>query len=388
MSSSLTWILTNDGSLSIIAKGRHFTVHRDHENFDKIKAAIKVDNADAVIDAIDIQKKVQTFVQQAPTKEGFVVEAKNGCIYVNGQPIDNEISRRTRELMDMGLPFEHMARFLENLLQNPSFNSQKQLFRFLEHHKLPITSDGHFMAYKGIRANWTDCHSGKVDNRPGCKPEMPRYAVDDNPNSACSHGFHAGTIDHARSFGASGHLVLVKINPKDVVSVPASDTTKLRCCKYEVIAGYHNDLDHPVYEAPSLTDPMPILPHDQCCGLPPSGTQSMAAMTAMQNIGLTHSCPSDQLPPAIDLRDGAGTPRDDDDDDEDELEDEEDFDDDEYEDLDDDEDLALDNQDQEDDDDEVEAEEIPIAVPVGQDFRPTGDIPVAQPIYPRPPALG
>jgi len=33
-------------------------------------------------------------------------------------------------------------------------------------------------------------------------------------------------------------IVIVKINPKDVVSVPDYDTRKLRCCKYKVIDEY------------------------------------------------------------------------------------------------------------------------------------------------------
>ena len=291
MPNTLTWILTNDGGLSIIANGKHRTVARTHENFAQIKDAVKAKDPVLVLSLIDVQKKVQEYINQATTQkdEDFKVEVLNGMICVNGRPVDNEISRRARVLMDNGLPFDGMVNFLRNLLQNPSYNSQKQLFQFLMHHNLPITDDGYFLAYKGVRENWTDNYSGTYDNRPGRINKMARCAVDDNFHNACSHGFHAGTIEHARSFGGNGHMILVKINPRDVVSVPSSDSTKLRCCEYEVLSGYDTDvlepLPAPSYTAPSNTDPVPTAPFSPPVGLsnfpePPTGTAEAVSSLA------------------------------------------------------------------------------------------------------------
>jgi len=88
-----------------------------------------------------------------------------------------------------------------------------------------------------------------VDNSIGATPEMPRNLVDDNPRNDCSDGYHVGTIDYVNGFNKDqGHVIIVKVNPRDAVSVPNYDTTKLRVCKYEVIEEYTGDLDKsPVY---------------------------------------------------------------------------------------------------------------------------------------------
>jgi hypothetical protein len=73
--------------------------------------------------------------------------------------------------------------------------------------------------------------------------------VQDDPENACSHGLHAGTIEYVKCFGeVNDKIIIVKINPKDVVSVPSHETTKLRCCKYEVVQEYTDLLPRSVYK--------------------------------------------------------------------------------------------------------------------------------------------
>jgi hypothetical protein len=52
--------------------------------------------------------------------------------------------------------------------------------------------------------------------------KCPRNKVDDDKEVGCSYGFHAGTVEYAKDFlGGSGrHLMIVEINPADVVSIP------------------------------------------------------------------------------------------------------------------------------------------------------------------------
>jgi hypothetical protein len=375
---SLSWIMTNDGGLSIIANNKHFTVAKDHQNFTKIKEAIKADDATTVIRLIDIQKQINEYVQQTSKPvDGFKVEIKNGCLYVNDQAVDNELSRRTQLLMTEGLPFEHMVPFLQNVLQNPSYNSQKQLFRFLSNHNLPITVDGHFLAYKGVRDDWTDRHTGKFNNAPGAVNEMPRYCCDDNAGNDCSSGFHAGTREHADSFGSgAGHMILVKINPRDVVSVPNSDTTKLRCCRYEVVAEYGQDLDKPVYNAPSNTNPVPVQPSGWN-NAPGSlqGIQPAAPTAGVQAGWVANMLSQIGMPPSVEDHDP----------DEEEDEEDEDFDS-ELDDDDEEEGFDSDREEEEDEDeDDLSDLEPAMATPMGEDYVPSGPIPVAE-LVPLPPA--
>jgi hypothetical protein len=121
-------------------------------------------------------------------------------------------------------------------MSNPSRTATHELYSFLEHKSMPITPDGNFLAYKGVREDYTDWHSGKFSNKVGEALEMHRNGVCDDANRGCSSGFHAGSLDYAENYGRDGHLMVVEINPQDVVSVPNDcDCQKLRTCKYKVV---------------------------------------------------------------------------------------------------------------------------------------------------------
>jgi len=127
--------------------------------------------------------------------------------------------------------------FMHNLLKNPSKRSVDELYGFLEKNNLPITPDGYFLAYKKVRRDFLDIHSGTMNNAPGTIVEMERYKVDDNKDQTCSTGLHFCGMSYLSHFGSNGdRTVIVKIDPADVVSIPSDyDGAKGRACRYEVI---------------------------------------------------------------------------------------------------------------------------------------------------------
>jgi hypothetical protein len=146
--------------------------------------------------------------------------------------------------MGENLPFEPLVKFLENLMQNPSHRAVNELYDFLEAGELPITEDGHFLAFKNVRSNYMDIHSGTFRNQVGDVCEMLRNKVDEDKDRTCSYGLHFCSIAYLPHFSDSdgGHTMIVKINPKDVVAIPADyNNTKGRTCKYEVVAEYKED---------------------------------------------------------------------------------------------------------------------------------------------------
>jgi hypothetical protein len=165
--------------------------------------------------------------------------------------------------MQNELPFEPLVKFLEKLLDNPSRRAVDELYRFLEHKHMPLTPDGNFLAYKGVKHDFTDCYSGRFDNSVGQVLEMPRRSVCDDANVGCSHGFHAGSYEYAKGYASNGgNLMIVEIDPADVVSVPHDcDCQKLRTTKYKVVS-HHETIERPLQEAlvddyhedPSLSD--------------------------------------------------------------------------------------------------------------------------------------
>jgi hypothetical protein len=146
------------------------------------------------------------------------------------------MATRMIQMLQDGFPIEPMVNFMNNLMYNPSNRSVTELYGFLEKNNLPITPDGCFLAYKKVRSDYKDVHSGTFDNSPGKTVEMDRNEVDDVADRTCSHGLHFCSKEYLHHFGG-GRTVIVKINPRDVVSIPTDyNDSKGRCCRYEVIS--------------------------------------------------------------------------------------------------------------------------------------------------------
>jgi hypothetical protein len=135
---------------------------------------------------------------------------------------------------------------MENLMTNPSKRAVDELYGFLEKNSLPITPDGHFLAYKKVRNDYLDIHSGTMDNSVGKIVEMERNEVDDNKDRTCSSGLHFCSQDYLPHFGngSDNRVVILKINPRDVVSIPSDyNNAKGRACRYEVVGEIGNEGD-------------------------------------------------------------------------------------------------------------------------------------------------
>lgn len=158
-------------------------------------------------------------------------------VFYDGQPLHNVVVDRIVKFHEEGLPIQPLLNFLENLMQNPSSSAVRELYLFLESNGVPITEDGCFLAWKAVRHDFKDMHTGTFDNSPGKVVEMPRYQVDDRRHITCSFGLHVAAFDYASTFGTSDRrLILVKVNPRDVVSVPEDyNNQKMRVCRYEVL---------------------------------------------------------------------------------------------------------------------------------------------------------
>ena len=235
-----------DGNLTVVLNNKSFQVLPDHLNYKMILEALPSATSDELLEMIDIEKAVATF------SDGLV-EIKNGQVTYEGEVVHGSISKRILEFMSKGLPFQPLVIFLKNLMENPSMQSQKELYDFLEHEHLPITEDGHFLAYKAVRSDYKDKYRGVFDNSVGQICEMTRSKVDDDRGRGCSNGLHAGALNYVAGYGSvesNDKIVIVKINPKDVVSVPSDcNFEKLRTCRYEVVGEYQGELLKPLYSS-------------------------------------------------------------------------------------------------------------------------------------------
>lgn len=186
--------------------------------------------------------------EAAFAKKGLVL--KDGLLYMGTDALPDSLSKRVLGLLEANMPIDIMVKFWENLKANPSFNSRKMLYAFLEHNGHPLTEDGCFIAYRGVTDDFKDVHTKMFDNSVGQTAEVRRDQVDDNPNNTCSNGLHVACYDYAKGFGPQ--LIEVKVNPKDVVAVPVDyNGTKMRVCKFEVVAVGEKMRTEPVYQESS-----------------------------------------------------------------------------------------------------------------------------------------
>ena len=220
--------LIQGSNIVVVIGNKSHTISKTHITYTKVLEAIKAGDWDSVPDIIEPKKVVLNYGQGNVSIQGET-------LFWKGKELNTGLSVRMIQMLQEGFPIEPMVNFMENLYSNPSHRAVTELYGFLEKSNLPITPDGHFLAYKKVREDFKDCHTGKMDNSVGQIVEMERHEVDDNKDQTCSTGLHFCAMSYLSSFGGA-RTVIVKINPRDVVSIPSDyNDAKGRACRYEVI---------------------------------------------------------------------------------------------------------------------------------------------------------
>lgn len=185
----------------------------------------------------DMQKKLRNALDKAKAIEeesdGNVRVVGNKVLY-RGQEWDTMITRKILEFMTNGDPVQPLMKFMDRMMDNLSMEVIKHLYPFLDHYHFQITPEGYFIGYKGVRDDYYDVYSHSVWNGTGAvPPSKKRNEVDDNPSASCSFGYHIGTLEYAKGWGA--RVMRVLVDPKDCVMVPDHNCHKLRVTQYRVL---------------------------------------------------------------------------------------------------------------------------------------------------------
>lgn len=225
----------------------HLVSDDTHTNIpDIIEAA---DAGDDVTPLVDVGRAIEQKFEDVAIGR---VAVRGGVVYFDDDPMDGAVADAIVRFLQDGDDVTPLVKFMENVMANPQEHSREQFYRWLDHHDFPIDDDGCIVAYKGVTADHKSVHSGgafvqregenasewvsgQIPNEKGSTITMPRSSVAHDPNVACHTGLHAGTWEYASSFAPV--VLHVKINPRDVVSVPNDCTSqKVRVCRYEVLA--------------------------------------------------------------------------------------------------------------------------------------------------------
>ena len=232
-------------NVTVVIGNKPHTISKTHITYSKVLDAIKAGDWDTVKEIIDPKKVVLNYGAGNVSIQGEKLFWKN-------EELNGALAVRMVTMLQEGFDVTPFVLFMENLYQNPSKRAVDELYGFLEKNSLPLTPDGHFLAYKKVRDDFLDCHTGTMDNSVGKVVEMERNRVDDNKDNTCSTGLHFCGMSYLSSFSGA-RTVIVKVNPADVVSIPSDyNGAKGRACRYEVIGELGVDpeqaFDKPVQE--------------------------------------------------------------------------------------------------------------------------------------------
>jgi len=254
---SYPYIIQGSNIVVVINNQTH-TVSKSHMTYNTVLEAIKAGDWDKVKESIEPKKAIIAYGKGN-------LSVQDGEVYWKGEVFSSYQTGKMVEMLESGFSIEPLANFTENVMKNPSRRAVYELYPFLEKGGMPITPDGHFLAYKKVNDNYFDVHSRTVLNKPyglmvdndlkwiaegsaGKKKEvtvsiengvtvvsMERNEVNDDKDQTCSEGLHFCSKEYLRSFGGD-RTVILKINPADVVSIPSDyNNSKGRTCRYEVI---------------------------------------------------------------------------------------------------------------------------------------------------------
>lgn len=276
-------ITTNDaGEQSIFAlvPGREpLVAHQSHPNWSRITEQFLAQNDEGFADLFDIPQTIERKFERLSER----VTAKNGRIYFDGDEVHGTIVAAILGFMEAGEDVRPLVNFFEKLTTNPLGNVQDGLFDWITGQKaegnFTITPEGNILGYKAVKPvtpEWRTDEDvvyvpsrrgeGIVNGRevardefieqvPGDVVEMPRSRVLNEPSAACGDGLHIGTWAYAKTFMCGGKVMLVEFSPRDIVSLPNSDSTwKLRVCRYVVIGPVDEPLDVPLYDTAGPVD--------------------------------------------------------------------------------------------------------------------------------------
>ena len=262
----LSHIKDGQGHWTVTLNGQPHLFDPSHPHYTSLIQCVHAGDADEFVNLLNTGLAVEDW------SEGDF-KFRDGLLYFEDEHVAKDPTNRIVECMQQGFPHEFMLNYLTNLYDNVSERAVQESYKWSSHKGLPITEDGMLVGYKGVRTYAGETIQGKngeikegdlVDiytgnsfrNNVGDTASMKRRQVCDDHTQGCDSGLHVGTYDYACNWaGNTGVVVLVKFNPKDIVSVPSDcNCEKMRVSSYEVISVAREQLEEAVYSEDDYDD--------------------------------------------------------------------------------------------------------------------------------------
>lgn len=186
--------------ISLVIDNRMRSIPKGAMNYNALEMALKAYSVakkngeilSSYVDAIRGLVDIPTFLAKESFGRVVVGVAPSGLYEVrfDGDTIHSVIAERLLDMVAEGFDIEPLARFLDKLMENPSKVAQEELYLWIESGNFVITPDGDFLAFKNVRSDYKDIHSGRFDNSVGQVLQMDRSKVDADRHRTCSAGLH------------------------------------------------------------------------------------------------------------------------------------------------------------------------------------------------------
>ena len=208
--------------------------------------------------------------------------AKDGNIYLNPYvqvPMPKKLIEKLVSCITNKVPLEPYINFWMLALLNPNEVARTKLFDYLDKHNLIVTPNGYFVTFRMVKTTdrktadgkpiFTSAHKKVEDYVMGEAYRIPRVDCDEDGTRDCSKGLHTGSplfigIQPGDGYGVKevttktanpgsygtgydrpttttetkrfdqtfgNQAVICLVNPMHVVSIPLSDTRKMRSCE-------------------------------------------------------------------------------------------------------------------------------------------------------------
>ena len=241
-------LLTRETLTVIFDGGETKMVRKGQANWDDSVAAYTVQDESRLRTAMDAKAVMQNY------SNGDLVLDGTGVLY-RGKPLHGVDVDRVLAFQRDGLPYQPIANYINRCRKNTSQRAIQELYPWLEHRQITLTPAGKFIGYKGVMNDFYSVYGntetivlqgqvdseGRILNEVGNIIEVDRSCVSDDFRNGCGPGLHVGALSYAVGWGQ--RLILVEVDPSDVVSIPTDcDCQKLRCCKYRVVGEYTGPL--------------------------------------------------------------------------------------------------------------------------------------------------
>lgn len=268
--------IESDNALTVFIDGAPKAFPSDHPSFNAIRAAIHSGDEETIRRLSDVRLTVadQTLGR---------VQILDNTVLVAGREVTGRLVDRILDMLALGSQaVSGYIKFLDNLYSNPSRTAIQELYQWIESCDCPITPDGCLLAYRYVNNDFTDGYTGTVFQKPaadmtegelttyskpvmsGAKGEVTtqvidgittifcdRNEVDDVRDNHCSNGLHFCSYSYLPNYVGSMNILVVKINPADVVSIPSDyNYAKGRCNRYQVVSKIEQGLElTPIFTA-------------------------------------------------------------------------------------------------------------------------------------------